>query len=431
MSKYQNLIDKRDEGEIDLIELISMVFNHFILAVLIVLAFTAAGVTYAMVKPEKHEVSVTVEVKAPSVSTSTAKTVDETSSILSKYGVNTYNAASIMSMMLSRDVIEASIPAGSNVTYSSLMSNNSMKYTAVKDTNYYKVTVENAEDTAFFTALLNNMVENTRAKAVETYTPSAEKGLNLCSDALDNFLKEAPSSSSDYSSVLNSYLTEKISIQNYIDLVSSSVTVFEAPSSSISKGTSKTMICIVAFLIGGVVAVITAIVIDFVDNRIYSSEKVMEFVGDKLISSIPLYKDGDKINRKEFSYLSSKLGGDYSSIIVTSLSDKAGKTTLSKGLKSETKSSVVDSSTLLENPEILSSNGEKDLLLVVLRAGMDNFVELDKLITDLKGQDKDYVFVLNAVDISDRNTNKYSEKESYYRHVWLKESWRGFYKAHY
>lgn len=423
MSKYQNLIDKRDEGEIDLIELIGMVFNHFIMCVLIVLAFTLAGVAFAYLKPEKRAVSATVEVKAPE------KKGDDTVSTLSKYGVETYNAASVMSMMLSNDIINASIPSGSDG--SSLVDSSSMKYTAVTGTNYYKITIENAEDTDFYVALLNNMIENTRAKVAETYTLSAEKGLSLCSDALNKFVQEAPSSSSDYSSVLNSYLSDKITIQNYIDLASSSVTIFEAPSASTVTGTSKTMICIVAFLIGGVVAVITAIAIDFVDKRIYSSERVMEFVGDKLVASIPLYKDATKINANEFSYIASKLPSDYSSIVVTSLSDKAGKTTISNGLVAQTKTKVVDAATLIEKPEVLSLGGEKDLLIVVLRAGKDNFVELDKLITDLKGQNKNYLFVLNAVDISDKNTNKYSDKDSYYKHIWLKDSWRGFYKAHY
>lgn len=420
MSSYQNRIDKREDVEIDLIELVQMVFNHFKMVVLFVVVFFLCGLAFAFLQGEKHDITATVEIKAP------ANTLS-----LNTYGIESYNATSIINLMFSKEIVEASIPETEDkVTYDGLMK--VLKYSGVTGTNYYKITVEKAEDTDFYISLINNMVENTRNKMVEKYLKSAEKGLALCLDAYNSFLQDADASSSDYSSVLNSYITNRNSIQNYIDAIPDAVSFLTAPvAGEENKGTSKAVICIVAFLIGGVVGVITAIVIDFTDKRMYSSEKVMGFVGDKLIASVPLYKDGGKIDENEFSYIESKLGDGYSKIIVTSLSDKAGKTTIADGLKKETKSLVVDSRSLIDNPEILSTKDEKDAILVVLRAGVDTFPQFDKLITDLKGQNSDYFFVLNAVDVSDSNVNRYADKESYFRHIWLKDSWRGFYKAHY
>lgn len=424
MSSYQNTIDKREDVEIDLIELVKMVFNHFKLVVIFVVVFSLFGLGFAFMQSEKHDITATVEIKTPTDYSS-----------LNKYGIESYNASSVMNEMFSKELVEASIPETEDeVTYEGLMK--VMSYSGISGTNYYRITVEKVGDKKidFYTSLINNMVENTRKRIVEKYPESAEKGLALCLETYNSFLADADassSSSSDYSSVLNSYITNRNSIQNYISIIPDALSFFQTPMpGDENKATSKAVVCIVAFLIGGVVGVITAIVIDFTDKRMYSSEKIMGFVADKLIASVPLYKDGNKIDENEFSYIESKLGGAYSRIIVTSLSDKAGKTTIAKGLGKETKAEVIDGESVVDNPDILAGGDEREALLVVLRAGKDTFTQFDKLITDLKGQNRPYYFVFNAVDVSDSNVTKYSADESYLKHVWLKESWRRFYKEH-
>lgn len=62
----------------------------------------------------------------------------------------------------------------------------------------------------------------------------------------------------------------------------------------------------------------------------------------------------------------------------------------------------------------------------------DDSIKLQKLIDDLKliGV-KDYGFVLNCVDLSDKNVIKYSGDNNYKKHKWLIETWKSYYKKNY
>ena len=86
---------------------------------------------------------------------------------------------------------------------------------------------------------------------------------------------------------------------------------------------------------------------------------------------------------------------------------------------------------LSSNPEVFESIKSADYVLIVLRAGIDTFTSLDKLITDLKLTGTDYGFILNAVDISDKNAIRYASDDAYIKHRWLLDSWSKIYHRNY
>ena len=119
-------------------------------------------------------------------------------------------------------------------------------------------------------------------------------------------------------------------------------------------------------------------------------------------------------------------------MVITSLSEKAGKTTIEKGLEKETKAKITNLGVIRETPEEYSSIKDAKYTLVVLRAGIDDSIKLEKLIDDLKliGA-KDYGFVLNSVDSTDKNVIKYQSDNSYKKHKCLTETWKSYYKNNY
>lgn len=451
MYNYQNNKKRKDCEEIDLLEVIGMVFNHFRMIVVFVIVFSLIGVGIALLQPRKHDITAIVELKTPG----------DYAGALSKYGVEYYTASTVFNKMFSRENLEAAIPENDKeLNYDKLMlgSEPVFSYGNISGTNYYKITASkiSEKESDFYIAIINALVKSAQDDIVSTYTTPAEEGLKAVVSALDQFVSEINTTSltsgttstvddssaledgssvttttSDYSSVLNSYLSNKIAIENYISMIPNALTWFEHPVvGEKNKGTSKATMCIIFFLVGGVSGALIGIVIDFMDNRIYSSDKLIEFLSDDLLSSIPLYKDSAKISPLEYTYISSKIDGR-KSILVTSLSSGAGKTTLVNGLRGKVDAEIIDGKTISTTPELLKSARNNDLLVIVLRAGVDTYIAMDKLISDLKVQGINYAFVFNGVEAGDKDVNIYADRKDYEKHTWLKESRRRFYKSKY
>lgn len=420
MSTYQNSINKDNDEEIDLIELVKMIFNHFIMVLSIVVIFSAIGVAVALLMPEKHDINAIIEIKAP-----------YDSSALKRYGIDSYSYDDVMKKMFTEtSMMKALAKTDKEVSAKSLL--NTIKYTNIPSTNYYKISFDKATDTAFYVELINNLVKDAGEEIKTKYTKPAEEGLKLAINELADFRKEfSDYITSDFFSGVNMYLAHESAINYFISIIPEAVTYVEEPIvSEENTGFGKAKLCIIFFFIGGIVGVLSAWCIDFSDKRIYNSEKLRELTGDKLVASIPLYKDSNAISPLEYSYIATKLNNP-SSILITSLSSKAGKSTIAKGLNKELSGVIIDAPSISKTPEALVESKNNDIVLIVIRAGVDTFSKLDKLITDLKTQGDNYMFILNAVEYSDKNVNLYSSKDNYIKHKWLKESWKHYYDKNY
>lgn len=426
MSDYQNIVQRNDEDEISIIELFQMVFNHFFMIVGIVLVFSIIGVASALLfVPEKHNVEASIEIKSP-IGTGT----------LSKYGIEFYSANSIMYTMFSKSSLESAIPDGTEGEYSNIVK--PLKYENVKNTSSWTITASEVRDTELYISMINTIVEK-QIEALDYYKRSAEIGRTLVEDRINEFNVTLSSLDGDEQRriVVDSLITAKSDLQiinSYIDSLSSVIIWNEKPvAGDENVGTSKAMVCIVFFLAGGVIGVLAAWIIDFSDKHIYNTEKLIPFCngGGKLLSSIPLYKNPEEISSSEFAYIKSKISPDYKNIVVTSITPKAGKTMIADGLKKETSADVYDAASISTKPEVFESIKNSDYALIILRAGIDTFSSLDKLITDLKLAGTDYGFILNAVDISDKNASRYASDDAYIKHRWLLDSWYRFYHRNY
>ena len=430
MYNYQNNKSKKDTTEIDLLEVVGMLFNHFKMIVIFVLVFSVVGVGVALLQPRKHNITAIVELKTPT----------DTGS-LAKYGIEYYTASKVFSKMFSRESFEAAIPENDKeITYDKLQLGDEavFSYGNISGTDYYTITARkiSEKDSDFYIAIINALVLSAQKDIVATYTESAQEGLVVCADTQTSYMKEMedmPSTmEASYSSIINSFVSNRLAIEYYISIIPDALTWYQSPViAEKNEGSSKATICIIFFLVGGVLGALIGIVMDFMDNRIYSSDKLIEFLGDDLVASIPLYKDKNKISKLEYTYIASKLDGR-KNILVTSLSEKAGKTTIATGLEGAIEgAAVTDGSTISTTPELLKSAKGNDLVLVVLRAGVDSLIKMDKLISDLKVQGIKYAFVFNCVEKSDKDCHIYSDIEDYEKHVRLKESWKKFYSERY
>ncbi len=426
MSSYQNMTQCNDEDEISIAELFQMVFNHFFMIVGIVLLFCVLGVCCALfLVPDKHDVEAAVYIR-PVTGTST----------LSKYGIEYYSAASIVYNMLSKSSLESVIPSGSDVKITDL--EKTLSCNNIKNTDYWVISASDTKDSDFYVSLISSLVDK-QILGLSSYRKSAASGRSRIESAIAELNRMLSSAEGNEERVsisdrIASAENELMIVDNYINALDSAITWTEMPViDEENTGTSKAMVCIAFFLVGGVIGVAVAWIIDFSDKHIYSSSKLLSFIDSrKLLSSVPLYRDSSAISPLEFSYISSKISPDHKNIIVTSVSDKAGKSLIADGLRSSSiGAAVTEAESVTADPAVFDQIKSADYALIVLRAGIDTFISLDKLISDLNLTSTDYGFVFNCVDVSDRNTNRYKAEDAYIKHKWLTESWHKFYKRNY
>lgn len=421
-----------DDDEITLGELFAHLFDHFRLIVVITLIFSLIGVGYALMQSKEYEVSATVRISEP-----------YGTSVIREYGGRYFTVSDELYELFSRENIEKAIKntptekPDAEPTYEDI--NESLRYSSISGTYNYRIYVEKTSDTGYWTAFINNLVNNRVDTESERYLTDAETVKALIEDRIADYneLLSTPSSDGELKSTLDTITALKNSlraVEVYINTLDSSFEwVTEPVVGTKNQGTSKALICIIFFLAGGVVGVITALCVGFGDKRVYSSKTLKKRGGGKLIFSIPLYKNADYIDRREFEYIAAKLNlEEDKTVALVSLSPKAGNLTIEKGLKGVTKAEIKNLGIAYDNPATLSRLKDYSYVLIVLRAGIDDSVHIEKITEDLESMGiKNYGFVLNAVDVSDRNVTRYIPKEKYTHHIWLLQSWKGYYRKNY
>ncbi len=426
-----------DEEEISISELFGYVFNHFKLIVIITLVVTLIGVCYAFLTPKAYEVSAVVKIQVP-----------YGKETVQKYSNSNFSASEIIDDVFLRSNIENAIkntPSGNDdeLDYEDITEN--LMYAEVKGTNKFKIYIEKTSDTDYWTQLISNMVEPIMAEVVDICTQNAATARSEIQKRIAQYeeLKSSVSSSSSSSSstddtYIRSYQAAIMSLEEELREVEqfqvSAGTSFEWAQSpekgNKSVGKSRVVICLIFFLAGGVVGVITALVLGFTDKRIYNSTKLTETVDKRLVASIPLYKKGVALDKREFKYIAEKLNlKKEDRLSVVTLSENGGGKTISSNLEKEMDAEVVNLGLLTDKPDVISSIRTSSYTLVVLRAGFDNYTVLDKFISDMSSIGVlNYGFVLNGVDKSDKNVTIYSDISSYTRHLWLLETWKSYYR---
>ena len=437
MSEYSNnnSIENEyyyDDDEITLGELFGHIFDRFKLIVIITLIFSVIGVVYALLQPRQYSVTAVVSIREPSGT-----------SVIREYGGRYFTAAQQLYEIFSQENIENAIAEtptenpDAEIIYEDIVED--LEYSNISGTYNYKIYVEKTADTDYWTAFITNLVYAKLDKVSETYLSEAQTVKKTIEDSIADNEALLPSTTSDVDrkSILDKIteLREKVRlVEVYIDALDSSFQwVAEPVVGTKNQAISKALVCIIFFLCGGVIGVITALALGFSDKHIYSSKALKKIVDGKLIASIPLYKDSKDIDKREFEYITSKLNlSDDKTLSLISLNPKAGNLTIEKGLRTVTKADITNLGIVHDNPEALTKLSDKDYALVILRAGLDDSIHIEKLMEDLKTVGIDnYGFVFNCVDVSDRNVTVYLNKNKYRHHKWLRESWKGYYRKNY
>lgn len=420
-----NACPYNDDDEISLSELFGHIFNHFRLILVIILVFTLVGVCYAVLKPDEYKVYAVVKIQEPYGSEE-----------VKKFGGESITATQVLYDIFSRPNMEnaiANTPSEKKVYFEDVEEN--LLYVNIKETDNYSIYIKKTHDISYWIEFINNLVSPVMTSASSTYLSEANKALETVKDSILSY-EELLSSANDterqnLQTTINNLKIEKKAIETYISALPQAFEwVIEPSSSTKCVGTSKTLICIVFLLAGVVVGVVAALIIGFNDKRIYSSIVLKEKMNGRLVASVPLYKKGTDLDRREFEYIAEKLPlNKDDKLSIVSLSPKAGKKTIEKGLKCETEAEVRNLGNITEKPEILSEVRASSYTLVVLRAGFDALPRVDKLVDDFREIGvENYGFVLNGVDKSDKDVILYSGKESYAKHIWLLETWKGYYR---
>ena len=422
-----------DSDEVSIAQLIGMVFNHFWLIVLICILATCLGIGVAFLFLSSPSCTLYMTVEYDLLLNS---------SYVSKYGIKNYNLSYCVSSLKSVSGILGYIQKigkdSTDYDIPEMMEN--MTISNVSGTNLIKVEIKDVpdEDIAFFSGYINYTVDVINDTIRESTKKPVENAIEYVNGQISQIQSGTESDvfkSQGELTLLNNWQSELLDLKN-IDSSSQEALSFIDDSTVVrEKGTSKLKVIICSFVLGGMIGVALALVIDFSDKRIYKTLyfRERENLNAHLLSSVPLYKSEERININEYKYIANKLDPDTKSLVVSSISPKAGKTLIANGIaKYLPGTKVIDGFSILKDTNAISEIKNSDVVLIVLRSGIDTTNTLDRLVEDFKQLGiKDYWFVFNGVDISDEGTVKYSNSDDYSHHYWLTTTWRRYYRKHY
>lgn len=426
MPDYQYEEEYYDDDEISLGELFGHIFDRFKIIVIITLIFSVIGVGVALILPRQYEVNAVVQIKD-----------SYGADVVTAYGKRAFSSSEALYEMFSKANIEKAIantPSEKEIKYKDITK--AISHSNINETNNYSISVAKTSDTDYYILFINNLVNQVKSQISSTYLKDAQAVKEIIEERILNYSNDLANTTDDIEKkslldTITNLKEESRALDIYIENLDSSIVwVMEPVKGEDNVGTSKALVCICFFLCGGVIGVILSLVLGFSDKRIYKTDSLKKIVNDKVISSIPLYNDAKAIDEREFKYIAEKLSlNEGDTLVITSLSEKAGKTTIVEELKKETKAKITNLGVIRETPEEYSSIKDAKYTLVILRAGIDDSIKLEKLIDDLKLIGiKDYGFVLNCVDSTDKNVIKYLNENNYKKHKWLIETWKSYYK---
>lgn len=429
MPDYQYEEEYYDDDEISLGELFGHIFDRFKIIVIITLIFSVIGVGVALILPRQYEVNAVVQIKD-----------SYGADVVTAYGKRAFSSSEALYEMFSKANIEKAIantPSEKEIKYKDITK--AISHSNINETNNYSISVAKTSDTDYYILFINNLVNQVKSQISSTYLKDAQAVKEIIEERILNYSNDLANTTDDIEKkslldTITNLKEESRALDIYIENLDSSIVwVMEPVKGEDNVGTSKALVCICFFLCGGVIGVILSLVLGFSDKRIYKTDSLKKIVNDKVISSIPLYNDAKAIDEREFKYIAEKLSlNEGDTLVITSLSEKAGKTTIVEELKKETKAKITNLGVIRETPEEYSSIKDAKYTLVILRAGIDDSIKLEKLIDDLKLIGiKDYGFVLNCVDSTDKNVIKYLNENNYKKHKWLIETWKSYYKKNY
>lgn len=425
----ESLNKQGQDDELYLSDLFKIVFNHFLMIAIFALSFAIIAFGFASLKPDKRDISVTVQIKTPSAN-----------STISSYGYDYYTGDSLNYAITARDNLTYALnnterPEKLMKAKLDDIKKNISSETVPGALSYYKYLVAGTEYPEFYINLISTAIDNINQYAKEL----SENSYSLTKEQITRAIAtERSNTYTDSIDIRNQaerirqLQNELLRLEVYKESTENPIIAVETYISEDTVGTSKLVIAIVAFILGGVVGVIIAFSIDLTDKRIYNAKQLYRLYSkDDVVANIALYKNGLKDSSKDIQYIAEKIKDKGNNILVTSISEKAGKTTIATGLGKNLPSDyhLIDGDRINNNPDMLSKAADSDCTIVVLKAGFDSSIDTNKALRDLLTVNaKNIYLVLNGIEYSDKELTLFEDKSEYQRHIWLLETWRNFYK---
>ena len=429
MNKNINMTENKDmynDDEITLGEIIGYILDRFMMVAIITLILTITGIIVSVPLKKEYAVTAQINISEP-----------YGTEVIKKYGGRYINAEEEICNLFSQSNIEKVIDgtyqysSGEKLLYKDVL--DELHYRAEGKTNIYDIYISKTADTEYWTAFISNLVNNKINSTSEIYLADAEAIRETITESIANY-EELLASGTDHEHLTETVISlrnDLSAIEYYISNLDSTINWISKPTTgSTVVGTKKSLIVLVFFLLGGIIGVITALALGFNDKLLYSSQQIKKTAKERLLASIPLYKNVADMDSREFEYIVSKLNlTAEKTVALLSLSSKAGIRTIHKGLTIKSEAEITDFSDVFCNPHILAKLSNYSYTIIVLRAGIDDTVHLERIINDLQTVGiNNYCFILNAVDVSDDNVTVYLPKDKYRRHKWLLESWKSYYR---
>lgn len=408
----------QEETEISLSKLFFSVLSRTPLIVSTTIIFLLATFCLGFITNDRYEVGATIninEIRSPGILTSLA--------------LPYYSKSQIFYDLKTRDSFLETlsiVPGGEERTYESLASTVSIDMN--KDSGLISFRIAETSEPEFYIDFIKAHIQTEKDKITEAYTASLSKALEneenkkkIYLEALEN----TPEKTVD--STLIAIENNITAIRNLQDSLENNIIYVDR---IYTNELPDSFHSVKGLLIGAFLGIFAgcgiAVLLCLIDKRIYTKEDLEKLIPDnRLLTVIPAYKNPEDISENHATLILSKIPEGTKRIHVSSISPKAGKTTIMEKLENK-KQQIIEEPSFLENPSIIRPLEKEDANIMVIRAGVDELDTAESIINDFNTFGDSTWYILNYAYYKDNGVIRFSDCRKYKKkNIFL--SFRRFY----
>ena len=387
---------------------------------------------FALITPDKYEIEGTIIIKPETLTSSKINNV---------YSSSFYNEFTKKNSLM--DAAEPLPQKNYSEKFDYICENLDIIHDSTK--NEITFHVKSTSNPDYFISLITNLINNASVQIMNDTLQSIDYALIELSNIEKN-ITEKLNNTTNAASILNMdifSITEEINIANqYKNKITTDGFSFYEFSGNlhtekITPAFTSIVFWIIVCFIGVFIGIIIAFVQALTDDHIYKIHDIMETIDNNSVSAcegLPYFESNNSIDARNLSLFALKIDNNVKKIIVTSINDKAGKTTVIKCLNSilNTNSNNIE---FIEKPSLLKdlninlneAESKDTAIILVLNAGIDTKTNLGLILEYLNNLNKNVYLILNFAQANDSRIIKipeckyrkkplFSSISKYYRH---------------
>lgn len=325
--------------------------------------------------------------------------------------IRSYSTAEIRYFLSNDDILEKYVEKGTSLW----TLKDRMKITEDSDVGHICISIAKTDEPEFWFSLINGLVDEVNARVSNEYRERANREL----DRINSDIEILEGIKSDYHETYAELIILKSSIQRGLDVFEDALTLVKKPSIGQKASMGTLILCILGLFIGCVLGAVCAIFAGLTDKHLDLSENMLGIIRKgKLVLTIPAHKNESELDNRYFECLSTILKDEDRNILVTSISDRVGVTTIANGLKfvlnDVDRRNIQDCESFRAKPSILNDIKNADKTIVIVGRGTDTIQDIklmDKALAQIGCNDVAYVF--NFAIRNDSNAIKYLSSNHY------------------